>query len=57
MDFGYTAKPNFVSDYAVYKIKPGTNDLHFPVAIIAGFIGGKEGQNVSRAGCYGYPML
>ena len=40
----------FVSDYAVYKIKPATNDLHFPLAVITGFIGGKKGKSVARGG-------
>ena len=44
-------KTTFVSGYAVYKIKPATNDLHFPLAVITGFIGGKEGKSVARSGC------
>ena len=44
-------KPTFVSDYAVYKIKPATNDLHFPLAVITGFDGGKESKSVARGGC------
>ena len=36
----------FVSDYPVYKIKPATNDLHFPLAVITGFIGGEEGKTL-----------
>ena len=35
-------KTTFVPDYAVYKIKPATNDLHFPLAVITGFIGEKR---------------
>ena len=30
-------KTTFVRDYVVYKIKPETNDLHFPLAVITGF--------------------
>ena len=44
-------KPTFVSDYAVYKIKPATNDLHFTLAVITGFVGGKESKSVARGGC------
>ena len=36
----------FVSDYPVCKIKPATNDLHFPLAVITGFIGGEEGKTL-----------
>ena len=43
-------KTTFVPDYAEYKIKPATNDLHFPFAVITGFIGGKEGISVARGG-------
>ena len=32
----------------MYKTKPATNDLHFPVAVVTGFIGGKEGKSVAR---------
>ena len=39
-------KTIFVPDYAVYKIKPATNDLHFPLAVITGFIGGEEGKTL-----------
>ena len=35
-------KTTFVPDYAVYKIKPATNDLHVPLAAIIGFIGEKR---------------
>ena len=35
-------KTTFVSDFPVYKIKPATNDLHFPLAVIIGFIGEKR---------------
>ena len=35
-------KITFVPDYAVYKIKPATNDLHFPLAAIISFIGEKR---------------
>ena len=35
-------KTTFAPAYAVYKIKPATNDLHFPLAVITGFIGEKR---------------
>ena len=30
----------------MYKINPATNDLHFPLAVITGFIGGEEGKTL-----------
>ena len=35
-------KTTFLSVYAVYKIKRATNNLHFPLAVITGFIGEKR---------------
>ena len=35
-------KTTFVPNYAVYIIKPATNDLYFPLAVIIGFIGEKR---------------
>ena len=33
----------------MYKIKPATNDLHFPLAVITGFIGEKRVKALLRA--------
>ena len=48
--FWLYVKTTFVPDYVAYKIKPATNDLHFPLAVITGFVGGKESKSVARGG-------
>ena len=50
-------KTTFVPNYAVYIIKPATNDLYFPLAVIIGFIWGKEGKSVASGGCSGYKEI